>query len=585
LARLTDRSPAGRGIVRRDVPDGLIRSLPDHLHPVLQRVYAARQTSAAQIDPSLGALIPIGTLKTARAAAERLADAFERRERILVVGDFDTDGATATALCVSSMRAMGLADVSYLVPDRFKYGYGLSPAIVDQAAALGPALIMTVDNGVSSIDGVRRAHEHGIEVLVTDHHLPGGEIPAAEFIVNPNMPGEPFPSKSLCGVGVAFYVMAALGRVLAERGLIAAERARTIVAEGLDLVALGTVADLVPLDYNNRILVAEGIRRMRAGRTRPGIRALFSVAGRELARVQSSDLGFAIAPRLNAAGRLTDMSTGINCLLATTDRQAQQLAGQLDELNRQRRELQDRMEADAGQHLETAQRSVADEQADAYCLFDDDWHEGIVGLVATRIKDRANRPVIAFARATEPGMLKGSARSVRGIHIRDVLDAVAAHHPGLVAKFGGHAMAAGLSLKRDDLDRFRQALNSEMSRYADILSQPDVIWTDGSLTADEMQLGLAEELGAGGPWGQGFPEPVFDNVLEIVGHQLLKERHLKLRVRHPGDSRITEAIAFNQSELPRSPDRSSIRLVYRLEVNEFRNRREPQLVVEHMQSE
>jgi single-stranded-DNA-specific exonuclease len=415
--------------------------------------------------------------------------------------------------------------------------------------------------------------------------LPGDEIPEAEFIVNPNLPTEPFPSKSLCGVGVAFYVMAALGRVLAERGLIAPERSRAIVAEGLDLVALGTVADLVPLDYNNRILVAEGIRRMRAGRTRPGIRALFAVAGRNLAGARSSDLGFSVAPRLNAAGRLTDMSAGILCLLAETDQEAQQLAGQLNELNVQRRELQARMEVDAGEHLKTAQRSVSDEKADAYCLFDVDWHEGIVGLVAARVKDRVNRPVIAFASATETGMLKGSARSVSGVHIRDVLDAIAARHPGLVPKFGGHAMAAGLSLKREDLDRFRDALKTEMSRYAEVLSQPDVIWTDGALTAGEMQLGLAEELCAGGPWGQGFPEPVFDNVLEIVGHRLLKERHLKLQVRHPGDSRVTEAIAFNQSELPESPDGSSIRLVYRLDVNEFRNRREPQLVVEHMQSD
>jgi single-stranded-DNA-specific exonuclease len=573
-----------RNIHRRDVPGDLAGTFPDALHPVLRRVYAARKVAAGELEPSLPQLVPVGELKAARPAAERLADSLTRQERILVIGDFDADGATASALCVSSLRAMGFEDVDFLVPDRFEFGYGLSPQIVDLAAQSAPKLIITVDNGVSSIDGVHRAHEHGIEVLVTDHHLPGAEIPDADFMVNPNVPGEPFPSKNLCGVGVVFYVMAALSRILTERGLIDEAKGRSIVAGGLDLVALGTVADLVPLDYNNRILVAEGLRRMRANRTRPGIRALFSVAGKPVTDARSTDLGFRIAPRLNAAGRLTDMTLGIDCLLAETDSLARELAGRLDQLNQERRALQATMESDAGLHLDAAQASLGDDRANAYCLFDERWHEGVVGLVATRMKDRSNRPVIAFANAKQPGLLKGSARSIPGVHIRDVLDSVATRHPEIIQKFGGHAMAAGLTLHGDKLEAFRRAFDSEVGEYRDVLERPDVIWTDGSLSADEMRMDLAEALTVGGPWGQGFPEPVFDNTMEIVGYRLLKERHLKLQVRHPGEERIIDAIAFNQPELPRG-ESDSVRLVYRLEINEFRNRREAQLVVEHMQSD
>jgi single-stranded-DNA-specific exonuclease len=585
---MTRTANSVRSIQRREVPDSLVDAFPEHVHPVLRRIYAARQVAVEQIEPSLSGLIQISELKAARAAAERLADCLTRRERVLVVGDFDTDGATATALCVSSLRAMGFPDVIYMVPDRFVYGYGLSPEIVDQAATHSPALIITVDNGVSSVDGVRRAHEHGIEVLVTDHHLPGSEIPDAEFIVNPNLPTESFASKCLCGVGVVFYVLAALSRVLAVRGLLSEQQGRSIVTDGLDLVALGTVADLVPLDYNNRILVAEGIRRLRAGRTRPGLRALFSVSGRNLANAESADLGFGIAPRLNAAGRLTDMSLGIDCLLAATDEQAMKQARQLDQLNRERRALQDRMEVDASAHLQAARKNVDGADAvgngNAYCLFDDSWHEGIVGLIATRMKDDVRRPVFAFARSQVTGLIKGSARSVVGVHIRDVLDSIAARHPGLVQKFGGHAMAAGMTLNECDLERFREALDVEVGRYQDILSQPDVIWTDGALSASETQIDLAESLNAGGPWGQGFAEPVFDNTFEVVGHRVLKDRHLKLQLRHPGEHRTVDAIAFNQNELPVSINGSLTRFVYKLQVNEYRERRTAQLVVEHMQS-
>jgi len=580
----------GRILRQREAPGAVAADLPTDLHPVLRRVYAARQVRAEQLNPSLAALIPVGEFAGAVAGAARLVAARERGERLLILGDFDADGATATALCLVCLRAFGFEDIDYLVPNRITYGYGLSPAIADLAAQLSPDLIVTVDNGVSSVEGVRRANEHGIDVLVTDHHLPGAELPAASCIVNPNLADEAFSSKSLAGVGVAFYVMAALARQLGDAGLVDAAKARATVAATLDLVALGTVADLVTLDFNNRVLVAEGLARMRAGKTRPGIRALFDAAGRNVFDARASDLGFSIAPRLNAAGRLTDMKLGIDCLLAEYPADARTMAAQLDALNRERRELQTRMEAEARAHVEAMRGDFDAELGDAghahaYCLFDERWHEGVVGLVASRVKEYTRRPVVAFAKADEAEMLKGSARSVEGIHIRDVLDAVATKNPGLVPKFGGHAMAAGLSLRAEDLELFRAAFVAEIARFAELLAEPDVIWTDGALTSAETQLTFAEELGQAGPWGQGFPEPVFESRLEIVDQRLLKERHLKLQVRHPGDTQVLDAIAFNQAELPELKEDETLRLVYRLDVNEFRNRRSAQLVVEHMQSD
>jgi single-stranded-DNA-specific exonuclease len=574
-----------RSIAQREVPDPLLADMPENIHPVLQRVYAARGVAAKQVELSLSRLIPIGEFKSAGAVADRLAEARVAQQRVLILGDFDADGATATALCVSCMREMGFADVVFLVPNRIEYGYGLSTAIADQAAKRSPDLIMTVDNGISSLEGVRRAQHHGIEVLITDHHLPGTELPDALSIANPNLVDEPFPSKCLAGVGVAFYVMAALARRLVDRGLLASRQSQSIVAGGLDLVALGTVADLVSLDYNNRVMVAEGLARMRAGRTRPGLRALFTTAGRDIARARSSDLAFAIAPRLNAAGRLTDMARGIDGLLATDEKNALRIARHLDELNIERRELQSRMQTTATEHVRKAGQILLTGQADSYCLYDESWHEGVVGLVASRIKDQTHRPVIAFADAGTPGRLKGSARSVDGIHIRDVIDAIATRHPGVVHNFGGHAAAAGLTLNADDLVVFRAAFAEEVGHFSAILSQPDTILTDGGLSAADIRLELAEELNRGGPWGQGFPEPLFENELEIVDHKLLKERHLKLRVRYPGDQRISDAIAFNQCELPKPINGTSIHVVYRLDVNEYRGHRTHQLVVEHMQSE
>ncbi|MDH3978016.1 MAG: single-stranded-DNA-specific exonuclease RecJ [Gammaproteobacteria bacterium] len=568
---------------RREVPEDVLLSLPEDVHPVLRRVYAARHVDATQIEPKLSMMLPVSELAGAQRAAVRLADALEAGERLLILGDFDADGATATALCISCLTAMGFRDVCYLVPNRVEFGYGLSVAIADEAAKRSPDLIVTVDNGISSHEGVARANELGMDVVITDHHLPGASLPEAQVIVNPNSPDEPFPSKCLAGVGVAFYVMAALGRELARRDLMTESEARKIVANCLDLVALGTVADLVPLDFNNRILVTAGLARMRGGQARPGLRALFSVAGRNIHDVQAGDLGFAIAPRLNAAGRLTDMSLGIDCLLASSDKEAEQRAARLDALNLERRTLQTRMEAQAREHVQRVAASLSSDDRDAYCLFDDSWHEGVVGLVASRIKDQVSRPVVAFALADSGRALKGSARSVEGIHIRDVLDSIAAAHPGLIKKFGGHAMAAGLSLDADKFDAFDEAFAEAVSRYSELLSEPGCIWTDGALSGAELGLELAEQLRSGGPWGQGFPEPIFENVLEIVDYRVLKDAHLKLRVSHPDQPGFTDAIAFNQAALPDGFDGSRLRLVYRLDVNEFRQRRTHQLVVEHMQ--
>ena len=569
-------------IQRRVVDSALVAALPGNLHPVLRRVYAARRVGPGQLDHSLASLLPVSSLGAAVEAAERLLLARERRERIVVIGDFDADGATASALVVSGLRELGFAAVDFLVPDRFRLGYGLSAAIAVQAAERSPDLLITVDNGVSSLEGVQRARELGMDVIVTDHHLPGHELPAASVIVNPNLPGETFAGKSLAGVGVAFYVLAALARLLEERGQIDAAVSRRTLQAGLDLVALGTVADLVPLDYNNRILVAAGLRRMRAGRARPGLQALFEVAGRNIQAARSSDLGFAVAPRLNAAGRLEDMSIGIACLLAPDLATARPLAARLDALNRQRRELQLEMEGDARRHLERAHAAVGSATSDAYCLFDEQWHEGVVGLVATRLKDQLRRPVVAFAPAEEAGMLKGSARSIRGVHIRDVLDRVAALHPQIIARFGGHAMAAGLTLRAADLDSFRQAFTREVTAFPDALNAPHVLLSDGEIPGSELGIDLAETLESAGPWGQGFAEPLFDGRLEVADCRVLKDRHLKLSLRAEGSARSIDAIAFNRAELPAGGRGKPLHVAYRLEVNEYRDRRAPQMVVEHM---
>jgi single-stranded-DNA-specific exonuclease len=549
------------------------------LHPVLRRAYAARGVHDRQaLALSLDQLMPVGTLDSVGAAVTLILE--HRERRILIIGDFDADGATSTALIVRCLRAWGFSAVDFLVPNRFDYGYGLTPEIVGLAAERSPSLIITVDNGISSVAGVAAAHAHGIKVLVTDHHLPGAQLPAADVIVNPNVPGSRFASRALAGVGVAFYVMAALRRELDSLGLTKMPP----VTDYLDLVALGTVADLVPLDVNNRVLVAQGIRRIRAGRAVPGIRALLAIGNRPLASLTAADLGFTIGPRLNAAGRLDDMSIGIRCLLADSEEEALTLATRLDQLNVERREIEARMQGVALAAVSSL-RDPGQEGPTRHgvCLFDPDWHQGVVGLVASRIKDRIRRPVIAFARNAD-GSLRGSARSVQGIHIRDVLDGVAARNPELISRFGGHAMAAGLTIEERHLDAFARAFDAEVTRWRDPSIPANRVETDGELSSDEIALDTAQALRDGGPWGQAFPEPCFDGVFGIKNARVVGEKHLKLWVTTADQLRSFDAIAFNfkTSDETAVLPTGEVRLVYRLDINEYKGERRLQLLVDHV---
>jgi single-stranded-DNA-specific exonuclease len=551
-----------------------------HLHPVLRRVYAARGIGRdSELDLSLDQLLPVGSLEGLDAAI-RLLTAHRAAGRVLVIGDFDADGATSTAVVLRGLRAMRFAHVDFLVPDRFRFGYGLTPEIVEQARTRAPTLIVTVDNGVSSIAGVEAARAMGVPVLVTDHHLPGAVLPRAEVIVNPNLPGGRFASGALAGVGVAFYLIAALARALGE------ERFRA--ADLLDLVALGTVADMVPLDRNNRILVSQGLKRIRAGRCVAGIRALLESAGRNPQQLTAADLGFAVAPRLNAAGRLADMSVGIECLLTDDADEAAQLAGQLARLNDERREIEQRMQLEAVV-LAAAMRAEDAGDALGVCLFDESWHQGVVGLVAGRIKDRLHRPVIAFARA-ENGSLRGSARSVAGVNIRDALDSVAARRPGLLDKFGGHAMAAGLSLREENLAAFRVEFAAEIAARADRDSLTGIIYSDGALTAAELCIDTAQALRGAGPWGQGFPEPIFDGRFDVMEARIVGDKHLKMRLRLPeAGSAAMDAIAFGYvggpGEEAALSSGAAIQLAYRLEINEYRGDSRVQLNCQHLKLE
>ena len=528
------------------------------LHPVLRRAYAARGVCDSQeLELTLDRLMPVGTLDSVEAAVALILE--HRERRILVVGDFDADGATSTALIVRCLRAWGFASVDFLVPNRFEFGYGLTPEIVGLAAERSPSLIVTVDNGISSNAGVAAARARGIQVLVTDHHLPGPLLPDADVIVNPNVPGSNFGSRALAGVGVAFYVMAAVRREMDARGTVVMPP----VTDFLDLVALGTVADLVPLDVNNRVLVAQGIRRIRAGRAVPGILALLGIGKRSASALTAADLGFTIGPRLNAAGRLDDMSIGIRCLLADTEAEALALATRLDALNVERREIEARMQGVALAAVKGLREPDANASArHGVCLFDADWHQGVVGLVASRIKDRVRRPVIAFARNAD-GTLRGSARSVPGIHIRDVLDGIAARHPELISRFGGHAMAAGLSLEERHLDAFARAFDEEVARWRDPSVPSNRVETDGELTSDEIALDTAQALRDGGPWGQAFPEPCFDGKFAIKNARVVGDKHLKMWVTTGDQSRNFDAIAFNfkgSDENPALPE-GDVRLV------------------------
>ena len=549
------------------------------LPEVLTRVYASRGiTDPGELALGLDQLFPPASLKGVADAAEILADAIEGEARVLIVGDFDADGATSSAMAVSVLQQMGLRDVAYLVPNRFEFGYGLTPEIVEMAAAQMPDLIVTVDNGISSIEGVSAAQAMGISVLITDHHLPGDSLPTADVIVNPNQPDCQFPSKSLAGVGVMFYVLSAVRAALRDRGWFSVEGIEEPnLGDALDLVALGTVADVVPLDRNNRILVAAGLARIRGGRARPGIEALFEVAGRDYRQASASDLGFIVGPRLNAAGRLDDMSIGIECLLAESSASARGFAEKLHQLNRERRDIEQSMQQDALAQLESIDLEN-DDSLFAMTLYDPAWHQGVIGILASRIRERVHRPTLVFADAEE-GMLKGSGRSIVGLHLRDVLDQVATRHPGLLTKFGGHAMAAGLSLARGDLDRFRQALNDAVADALGHTPPERAEDSDGALAPGDFGLLLAEQLASGGPWGQHFPEPLFDGQFFVRSHRIVGEKHLKLTLDANGIE--IEGIAFNidVSEWLAAP-LETFHALYRLDVNEYRGERRAQLVIQ-----
>ena len=557
------------------IPEALKRTA---LSPLLQRVYANRGIkSAEELNLGLSGLLSPSALKGAADAAGLLADAIEGEARVVVVGDFDADGATSSALAVSVLRQMGLRDISYLVPNRFEFGYGLSPEIVSLAAEREPDLIVTVDNGISSHAGVATAQGLGISVLITDHHLPGDDLPPADVIVNPNQPGCHFPSKCLAGVGVMFYVLTALRAELRHRGWFEMTGIEPPnLGDVLDLVALGTIADVVPLDRNNRILVAAGLARIRAGRARPGIEALLEVAGRDPSKITSTDLGFLVGPRLNAAGRLEDMSIGIECLLADNSFAARPLAQQLHELNLARRDIEAGMQAEALAQLDHVQLSES-ELPFGLSVYDASFHQGVVGIVASRIRERYHRPTIVFADAGE-GELKGSGRSIEGVHIRDILDRVAATRPGLIAKFGGHAMAAGLSLERGNYNAFVSAFNDAVAEALHHKPPEPLIETDGELELGDMQISVADGLLTAGPWGQQFPAPVFDGRFTLRNQRLLKDKHLKMTLEASGT--VFDAIAFNV-DVERWPDPavSEVGVVYTLDINEYRGERRLQLLV------
>ncbi|MGK0667549.1 single-stranded-DNA-specific exonuclease RecJ [uncultured Serratia sp.] len=557
--------------------------LPACLPPLLRRLYALRGVQAEQeLERGVKGMLPWQQLDGIDDAVSLLQQALADGRRIMVVGDFDADGATSTALTVLALRSMGGAAVDYLVPNRFEDGYGLSPEVVEQAAARGAELIVTVDNGISSHAGVDVAHAKGMQVLVTDHHLPGETLPAAEAIVNPNLRGCAFPSKSLAGVGVAFYLMLALRARLRDSGWFE-QRALAMpnLAELLDLVALGTVADVVPLDANNRILVYQGLNRIRAGKCRPGIRALLEVANRDARQLAANDLGFALGPRLNAAGRLDDMSIGVALLLSDDIAQARMLANDLDALNQTRREIEQGMQVEALQLCDQLERTST-ELPYGLAMYHPEWHQGVVGILASRIKERFHRPVIAFAPAGD-GILKGSGRSVPGLHMRDALERLDMLNPGLMMKFGGHAMAAGLSLEEAKFDEFRQRFGELVGEWLDPAMLEGVIWSDGELAMQELSLTTAELLREGGPWGQAFPEPTFDGKFRILQQRLVGEKHLKLMVEPLGGGPLLDGIAFNV-DTTLWPDSSvrEVELAYKLDVNEFRGNRNVQLLIQHL---
>ncbi|HGZ6883054.1 single-stranded-DNA-specific exonuclease RecJ [Vibrio parahaemolyticus] len=575
-------------IQRRPEPD--LSLLPDSIPPILKRIYINRGiTDIAQLETSARGLHSYQKLGGIEQAVELLFQAIQEQKRIIVVGDFDADGATSSALSVLALRMLGSNNVDYLVPNRFEDGYGLSPEVVDQALELGAEMIMTVDNGVSSIEGVRYAKENGITVLVTDHHLPGQVLPEVDAMVNPNLDSCAFPSKALAGVGVAFYLMMALCVHMRKHNWFAQQGMQEPkLMELIDLVALGTVADVVPLDENNRILVHQGLQRIRAGKARPGIQALIEVAKRDARRLVASDFGFALGPRINAAGRLDDMSFGVELLMCNNIHAARRMASELDGLNQTRKEIEEGMKQEAMAFCERLQFGENSELPYGLSLFQRDWHQGVIGILASRIKEKFHRPVIAFADGGE-GTIKGSCRSIPGLHMRDALDFIDTQNPGLIIKFGGHAMAAGLTIKEQYFERFSRLFDEVVKKELDEAALKGVILTDGELKPEEFSMHIAEQLRAGGPFGQAFPEPIFDGEFKVLHQKLVGEKHLKLMLEplyrgHPTNVMI-DGIAFNV-DLRRWPDASvkTVRLAYKLDVNEFRGNQSLQLMIDHIEA-
>ena len=558
-------------------------ALPESLDPLLRQIYANRGiTSETQLERSLKGLLHYQDLNGIDVAISLLVEALKLQSRIVIVGDFDADGATSTALAIKALRQMGFQQVSYHIPNRFDDGYGLSPQVVHDVAKKGVDLIITVDNGISSFEGVDVAHEYGIRVLVTDHHLPGHSLPQADAIINPNLADCAFLSKSLAGVGVTFYLMTALRAELENQGWFTAQGlARPNMADYLDLVALGTVADVVPLDENNRIFVYEGLRRIRAGRCCAGSKALTEVSRKTLSQLVSSDLGFALGPRLNAAGRLDDMSVGVALLLTNDIGVAREIANELDGLNQTRREIEAGMQEEASTIFRQF-ITTQDDLPNGLAIYHPQWHQGVVGILASRIKEKLHRPVIAFAPSGD-GLLKGSGRSIHGVHLRDALERLNTLNPGLMVKFGGHAMAAGLSLEEDKFPLFQRHFSALMAELVSAEQLQGVILTDGELSDSQLSLPIAEMLREAGPWGQAFPEPLFDGKFTLLQQRIVGSKHLKMMLQPINSHVMIDAIAFNV-DVNIWPDNSikTVELAYRLDVNEFRGQRNAQLLVEHI---
>jgi single-stranded-DNA-specific exonuclease len=563
--------------LRRREGKGLPSGWPSSVHPVLQQIYAARGVlEPGQAEHRLARMLSPQLLGGMTLAVDLLVEAIRDDWTILIAGDYDCDGATGTAVAVRGLRLLGAKRVSYAIPNRFVHGYGLSPALVASLQPT-PQLIVTVDNGVASVAGVAAAKARGIRVIVTDHHLPGEQLPACDAMVNPNLVGDAFPSKMLAGVGVMFYLLLALRARLHEQGAFVG--AKPDLSGLLDLVALGTVADLVPLDFNNRVLVEAGLQRIRSGRACAGITALVESGKRSVATLCSSDLGFAVGPRLNAAGRLENMSLGVECLLTDDVAQARRYAEQLSAINLERRDLQASMVAEAEQMVV----GMTDIDAIGVALYEPSWHAGVVGLVASKLKDRLHRPVIAFAPASEDDSdnLRGSARSIAGFHIRDALAAIDARQPGLIERFGGHAMAAGLSMKTCDYPRFAMAFDAIARELIDAERLQAVLYTDGELPPGAASLTLARQLRHAGPWGQAFPEPLFDNVFECASWKVMGERHLRLQLRDPRDGMLHDAVMFNAYH--GQPPPPQLRAAYELTINDWQGRETPRLLLRHIE--